>query len=610
MFRLEDGQLHRLLGLLCGASVVLFCIFGIRYFPTSGDKKTLSGMEDFSEAWVCTYDTKDMDKLKDYQYTEKNAGKGGNTITEIVNLPASLSVEKGKTATLTHKLPEMHTDTLYLTIQTNRQAIQVYVGNDILYSSNKGEDRVRAYHVIPVSSQYRNMVVTIKLENKSSRQMKIEAVGIGSYHEVLTQAYRENGFFFAAGVLLIGMSICFLMVWLLVKNTSKQKKLLLYAILEGLSLGTLFVMNSRLIQVISGWSYGIYLIRCCLIILTAVLHLIVIRCFMHKKRVVFLVDIGILFYGIFYISVMVLQAFSLLSFSAIDFAGNILFGISVLLYTIILAVVIYAYGRKEGKIVFWANGSIVLCIIFLSIMKLLKIQRGADHFYIICGFLIYMTIIWIYAVKQAFYMESLEKPYNEEVIRAQIIEQLNPNLLFASFHTLQNLIKSGSSKSIKMIYYISVYIRDNLKAMSQVGEMIPFDEELEHIVAYLQLQKTRNWNLDFSIECKIKEFEVPRHSIEPMVENAVKHGIAGCDNTGNVVVRSYQRAEGYAIQVVDDGIGFDKKCLKKESPTALLNLFVMLEKTCEAKVELISKEGKGTVVTIIFPIPEKEQMEE
>lgn len=213
MFRLEDGQLHRLLGVLCGASIVLFCIFGIRYMPASGDKKILSGMEDFSDAWVCTYDTKDMNKLKEYQYTEKEAGKDGNTIKEIVNLPASLSVEKGKIATLTHKLPEMYSDTIYVAIQTNRQAVQVYVGDDILYSSNKGDDRVLAYHVIPVSDQYKNRVLTIELENKHSGQMEIGAVNIGSYYEVLTQAYRENGFFFTAGVLLMGISICCLVVW-------------------------------------------------------------------------------------------------------------------------------------------------------------------------------------------------------------------------------------------------------------------------------------------------------------------------------------------------------------------------------------------------------------
>lgn len=91
-----------------------------------------------------------------------------------------------------------------------------------------------------------------------------------------------------------------------------------------------------------------------------------------------------------------------------------------------------------------------------------------------------------------------------------------------------------------------------------------------------------------------------------MVENAVKYGVANNGNRGNVVIRTYQREEGYAIQVVDDGAGFDRNKLTRKSPTALLNLFAMLEKTCQAKFEMISKEGKGTVITIILPVLEND----
>ena len=613
MFRLKDQQLHMLLGLLCGASILVFCLFGIRYIPASGTKKTLGGTEDFSQGWVCTYDTEDEEKLKEYQNTGENTGKvENNTITEVVNLPAVIPAEQGKTVTLTHKLPETETDTIYLTIQTNQQSIRVYVGNDMLYSSQKTEDNLPAYHVIPVPSKYENMVAAIQLESQSGKQMEIGAVSAGSYNEVIVQAFRENGFFFIAGVFLLGISICLLGFWLLVKNTSKQKKLLLYAALEGLFLGMLFVMSSRLVQVVSGWNYGNYLIRSCLVIITAVLHLMTIRCLIYKKRVLFLVDMGILAYGVFYVSVMVLQAFSLVSFATIYRIGVVLFGISILLYTIVLAVTVYEYGRREGKIVFFANAILLLFMAAQIIMKLLRVQSVGDSLYIAAGFLIYTVIVCVYGLKRALYVEPEggERKEDEKAVREQIIEQLNPNLLFASFQTLQNLIKSGSSSSVKMIYYISVYVRDNLKAVSQAGEIIPFEEELEHITAYLQLQKTRNQNLDFVIECKVKEFKVPRHSLEPLVENAVKHGIASHDNKGNVAVRSYQRAEGYAVQIIDDGIGFDRSRLTRKSPTALLNLLALLETTCKAKTEFISKEGKGTVITIILPILENDLIEE
>jgi two-component system sensor histidine kinase YesM len=143
-------------------------------------------------------------------------------------------------------------------------------------------------------------------------------------------------------------------------------------------------------------------------------------------------------------------------------------------------------------------------------------------------------------------------------------------------------------------------------SLTDQGEMIPFGDELEHILAYLQLQKIRNRGFEFAIECKHKDFYVPRNTIEPMVENAVKYGIGGNDNTGNVVVRVYEREEGYAIQVIDDGIGFNAGKLKNTSATSLKNLFEILESKCEAKTEIISKEGKGTVITVIIPTLENE----
>ena len=149
-------------------------------------------------------------------------------------------------------------------------------------------------------------------------------------------------------------------------------------------------------------------------------------------------------------------------------------------------------------------------------------------------------------------------------------------------------------------------VKNNIKAMNSQGEIISFSEELEHIMAYLNLQKTRNSGFSFVIESKVKDFKIPRNTIEPLVENAVKYGIGGKDNKGNVVVRSYNREEGYAIQIIDTGIGFDTANLKNTSSTSIKNIFEMLKDKCKAKTEIISKENKGTVITIIIPMIENE----
>lgn len=614
--RLKERQLHILFAMLCVASIILFCIFGIRNIPASKKVGNADGMQSFSDAWICTYVTTDAGKIQEELEKsgekDKKTTQTGSKITEIVNLPATVPVQKGKTLTMTHKLPDDMTDTVYLTMETNHHAVRVYVGQKLLYNSRECDSSIPAYHIIPVSAEYKDKVVTFELYGQTSNEIKIAAIQSGNYNEVLTEAFFENGEFLIIGAILFFLSLGIFLVWILAKNTWQSKRVLLYSGAEGIFLAALFLMDSRLFQVLTGWNYPLYLIKACLIIILAVLHIMVMRCYIYKKKVLLLMDGGILLYGVFYISVMVLQAFSLISFSNIYTMGRILFAVSVLLYTIILAVASYDYRQKDGKLIFAANGMLLLGIAASVVIPLIGKVTVWNNFCIPAGVGIYLLIVWITGLKKAVYIEQEEKDSNdrEQELREQIVEQLNPNLLFASFRTLQSLIKSGSSKSVKMIYYISVYIRDNLKAISQAGEIIPFEEELEHIISYLQLQKTRNQNLEFVMECKVKEFRVPRHSIEPIVEKAVKHGIANHDNKGNVVIRSYQRAEGYAVQVIDDGIGFHKSQLKKDSPTALLSLLGVLEQECQAKTEIISKEGKGTVITIILPMLENDLIEE
>lgn len=613
MFRLEDRQFHTILLLILGASAILFCFFGVNKIPALEEQGRIEGLDDFSDGWICTYKTEDEQKLQEYRSTEESSsGEDDKTVREVITLPGKLPVAKGETLSLLHKVPEFDLRTIYLLIETNNQAVKVSVGQDVLYQSDAKEKKLPSYHVIPLNPQYEDKIIVIEMSGHSGNNMEIGPICTGTRNQLWMELLKENGAAAATGILLICISLCMLLVYVLMKNTWKQKKYLLYSSLEGLFLGLLFIVGGKMFPVLTGWNYGTYLLRSCIIILLAVLHLMNIRCFVNKKKVMAFLDIGILVYGIFYISAIVFQMFSLIQFDTVYNIGKWLFGISVIVYTGILGITIYYYGHKEGKPVFYANAVLVLGIFAQIIMWVSGREVRWNNIYIPIGFVLYMIMLWGFTLKQALFVvpKKQEVSYNEEELRTQIVKQMHPDFLFASFHTLQNLIKNGSRESVKMIYYIFMYIKYTLKAIEKSGEIILFEEELEHIIAYLQLQKMCNANINFTVECKVKDFQIPRHSIEPMVENAVMHGISNQDDMGNIVIRTYLRAEGYAIQVVDDGVGFDSHILKRKSSTALLNLFDLLEETCQAQTEVISKEGKGTVITIVLPVLENEWMDE
>ena len=623
MFRLKEQQLHMLMWMMVIATVLFFGFLGLDRALGLDEKYSWKGMEDFSDGWICTYETTDMEKLKLYQrgnrsseddkeQTEKQGEEQEDfTIVDVVTFPSVLAVQEDTTIQMSHKVPDMNLDTRYVTLELDNATVKVYVEEDIVYASGSRERMIPVRHIIPISPKYEDKMMTIEISDIVGDEVDIKRIQSGIYNQLWVTTLQENGVSVGIALVLICMSLCMLLVWVLVKNTWQQKRLLCYATLEGLLLGLLCLLDGQVFALITGWNYGTYILKACGMLLAIVLHLTIIRCFIYKKKVLTIVDTSVLLVGVLYISVMVLQAFSLVYFDTIYQIASVLYCVMVGLFTVVLAITIFDYKRREGMPVFVANIILVMCMLAQVILYLAGRQTGEEYIYMRIGFLLYMLYIWVHGLRQAFYvqMKKEEAQLDESKLRAKVVEQMNPNLLFASFHSLQSLIKNGSDKSVKMIYYISVYFRDNLKALESEGETISFKDELEHIIAYLQLQRTRNHNLDFAIECKVKEFNVPRHSVEPFVENAVKHGIANHQNRGNIAIRTYTRADGYAIQIIDDGAGFDTNILKKKSTTMTQKL-MMLEKTCHARTEVISKEGKGTVITIVLPMLENDLLDD
>ncbi len=612
MFRLTDKQLHIIMGGLCGATVLLLCFFVLFYKPVTERVDGITELSDFSEGWVAVYTPADDAQLQAFRQTDEADAVPEGKIRQVVNLPGTFSIKKGNTLTLTHKVPDIALDTCYLVMKTKGEQVLVSVDGQGIYESGNMEGYLPATHVIPLNVKYRNGMITMELTSVERDTITLEGVYEGDCSKVLAACWKENGSYVVVGGILIIGSICFVLVWLLVRNKIRSKRPLLYCAIEMAITGILFLLESSLVKLWISWTYGIYFMEVACLILMSIVHLLVIRSFTFKKKMLSLTDIGILTLSIYYISVMVLQGFHLIHMDTIRVLSLGVLSLIILIYTIFLGVDVFAYKRKEEKPVFCANGILVIAAIGQLLCVVSRGQNASSLVYMIAGSMLYYGILIIVSLLMAVRVENMANAHNEGIVcsREQVIEELNPNLLFASFHTLQNLIKNGSTNCAKMLYYISVYFRDNLKAMKEPFEMIPFEHELEHMLAYLTLQKTRNVHLDFSVECKVRNFEVPRRSLEPMIENAVMYGIAGKENQGNVVIRTYEREEGYAIQIIDDGIGFDTKHFQKNNATSLKVILAQLECTCHAQTEVVSRPGKGTVITVILPIPDDEIEEE
>lgn len=590
MFRFQDKQLHFIILLILVTGCIFFFFFCRKPLPSFEGGKAIAAMDDFSDGWLLT----------------------GNKKTEVVFFPKTYKVGTGDKLSFYHRVPDMTNESIYLFFQTTNQKVQVKIDEQVIYESSREEAGLNACHVVRLLPEYQNQNVVITYTAEKGKRIIAPRLLTGTKTQLFGELFRENWKSISFGILLILVCICFLIDYALIDNARFMKGVLLYGCLEGIAVSILLFLWGSVVPALTGWNYGVCMLRIMLLIITGILHLMIMGCLVYKRSEQAKIHIGIIVYLVYDICVIVLSFFALIEPKTLETATMVLFWLAFFVYMGILLQNYQHNNKKETKSLLWMNGIISLGAVLQLVMIVIGKDLPFRYMILPVSFGIYEVCLLLYGLKRALHKTPVEdkKTDDREVLRHQVISQMNPNLLFASFHTLQNLIKTGSSQGTKMIYYISMYFKSNLKAIEQPGEIIPFMEELEHILAYLQLQKTRNSKMNYKVECKVKDFQIPRNSIEPLVENAVKHGIAGKEDKGNVVLRTYMRADGYGIQIIDDGIGFDKKLLKGENPTSVLSIISVLEHVCKAKVEIISHEGKGTVITIILPMLENELMSE
>ncbi len=132
--------------------------------------------------------------------------------------------------------------------------------------------------------------------------------------------------------------------------------------------------------------------------------------------------------------------------------------------------------------------------------------------------------------------------------------QVNPHFLFNALNTIGAVIRRDPPKARELVQHLSHFFRSNLK--QNVG-MVTLKEELAHIHAYLTIEKVRftdRLEVTTEIEDSLLDHKIPTFTLQPLVENAIKHGIANLLENGQIHIYSQTTDSGYKI-IVEDNAG-------------------------------------------------------
>lgn len=153
----------------------------------------------------------------------------------------------------------------------------------------------------------------------------------------------------------------------------------------------------------------------------------------------------------------------------------------------------------------------------------------------------------------------------------------------------------------KALASFSTYLRGNLNSLKRKG-MIAFSEERKHIEAYLTLEQLRFGELlcvEYDIE--VENFLLPVLSVQPLVENAVKHGLGDSEDGGKVIIATREEKDRYVVTVTDDGVGFEPGEVKGNGEhIGIENIRKRLAAVCGGELVIKSEVGRGTEAMVII----------
>lgn len=182
-----------------------------------------------------------------------------------------------------------------------------------------------------------------------------------------------------------------------------------------------------------------------------------------------------------------------------------------------------------------------------------------------------------------------------------MLSQIQPHFIYNTLGTIERMCLKDPQKAFELVRNFSLYLRGNFSELDSVTP-IRFAEELKHVEYYINIEKVRFPDMSIEYDVEATEFVLPALSVQPLVENAIKHGLMRLETGGTVKVHSYETPTHFCVEVTDDGVGFDTDApIDEKKHVGLRNIRGRLKAMVDGDLILESKPGVGTKAVIMIP---------
>ena len=210
--------------------------------------------------------------------------------------------------------------------------------------------------------------------------------------------------------------------------------------------------------------------------------------------------------------------------------------------------------------------------------------------------------------RQALRLELQASELKTQLARAQLSAlkmQLQPHFLFNTLNAIAVLVRQRKSQlAEEMLAGLSDLLRCVLEDVD--AQEIPLRRELEYLRIYLSIQQVRfqdRLKVVLSADPETVDAAVPQMALQPIVENAIRHGIGGRSSAGSIEVTASRANGDLIIKVEDDGPGFAHPLTASDSGIGLANTRARLRQLYGESAQLLTgnRDAGGTSVTLVIP---------
>lgn len=264
----------------------------------------------------------------------------------------------------------------------------------------------------------------------------------------------------------------------------------------------------------------------------------------------------------------------------------------------------YIFTRKSSLRVKVSLASYVAIPLALNLISMLL---GANETFIELYYSLNSLcfLIPLYFIYFNLHIEHSRELYEqrEELTAARInlmVSQIQPHFIYNSLTAIIGLIDVNPDQAKKSVVSFSDYLRVNLNALKDTN-LIPFEKELEHSKTYLDFELLRFKNISVKYDIQVTDFKIPALTVQPILENAVKHGVTQTGHGGTVSLSTKAFDKSIEIIVSDNGVGFDVNEKQDGVHVGIENVRKRLKDMCGGELTITSEKGVGTTVVVSIP---------